>query len=317
MSDSSSSSSSSEAPFVMNQSRLKTYLNCNRLYGWQYLQQLEPVGKRSALEIGTAAHTGLALLHAEGGTVELALAKAKEQLSERSGIQSRFADMDLAEADAIMTRTLEAYFRHWQGQGQMWTPLNQEVGFMVEVGTGTNIFLRGRADNLSIMGGALYIVDYKTAGKMDPRDLLKYELDIQLSAYIYGLSKQLSAESAAAGGPPVRVEGAIIDLLVKTQTPQFARESYTRTEEELAEFELEFIEYGTRLRSQHARVAGGEAWKIVFPKNTDACFRYGTCAFRDLCLKDTPIRRLAYNQRKPDYVDEATAELASKKAGEA
>jgi hypothetical protein len=165
--------------------------------------------------------------------------------------------------------------------------------------------------------GALYLVDYKTAGKMDPRDLLKYELDLQLTCYTYGLSRLLTDESVKAGGEPIRVQGAIIDLLVKTQTPQFARETFTRTDEELAEFELEFVEYGKRIEAQLARVNAGEDWKIVFPKNTESCFKWGRpCDFRDLCLKDTPTRRAVFNKRKPDYVDSASELLRKRKSAE-
>jgi hypothetical protein len=341
-------------PLVLNQSSLKDYLNCQRLYGWNRLEHLEALGRRSALEIGTAVHAGLAVLHAEDpvgvattllselespktgqyklepGTatetakslehipttpVAAAVRVARATLAKRAGPGSAFDDKSLPEADEITTRVLTAYNEHWKHQGKMWTPINQEIEFLVEVGTGTNIWIRGRLDNLSVYIGALWLVDYKTAGKMDPRDLLKYEMDIQLSTYIYGLSKQLTQESVAAGGEPIRIEGAIIDLLVKTAVPQFAREQYTRTEEELAEFEREFLEYANRIREQIARVRdGGEDWKTVFPKNTEHCFRYGTCPFRDLCLKDTPVRRALYNKRAADYVDDAQKDLDAKYA---
>ena len=299
-------------PFVVNQSHMKVFLLCQRKYGWYRIQGLEPVGRRSAPEIGTAVHAGLAVLHAENGTLEAALQTAQAKLAERAGPSSAFEDKDLDEAAAIVQRLLPAYATFWGAREEMWAPIDAEIQFLVEVGTNTGIFLRGRADNLSTMMNGIYLVDYKTAAKMDPRDLLKYELDLQLTAYIYGISKQLTADSLATGGEPIVVQGAIIDVLVKTQVPQFARETYTRTEEELAEFEAEFIEYGQRIRAQLERVEAGENWKTVFPKNTEACFHFGTCAFRDLCLADTSIRRAAYDKREPDYVEVSQQELLAK-----
>jgi hypothetical protein len=322
-------------PFVINQSHLKAFLNCQRLYGWYRIAKLEPVGRRSAPEIGTAVHAGLAVLHTEGATLDDAMQAATEKLSERSGPQLAFEDKTQEEAQAIVDRVLPAYEAHWTKENDMWAPLAEEVQFLVEIQPGwwhrtfsgevseeegrkldaewlehpSGIFLRGRADNLSIMRGGLYLVDYKTAARMDPRDLLKYEMDLQLTAYLYGLTKQLTLDSLAEGGAPVEVQGAIIDLLVKTAAPQFARELYTRSLEEMNEFELEFFEYGQRIRAQNARIETGEDWKLVFPKNTEHCFRYGTCPFRDLCLKDTPTRRAVFNSREPDYVDEAAQEL--------
>lgn len=321
-------------PIVLNQSRWKNFMNCQRLYAWGALERLSPVQRRSAPGIGTAVHAALAAFHA-GQDTDGCVEVLKEVTEKVSGPTSAFEDASVAEAAQVGEDVFRAYVQHYGTQDKLWTPLNQEVEFLVEVQPGwagqafsvggvaakqlgevelehTNIWLRGKADNLSVVHGALYLVDYKTAGRMDPRDLLKYELDAQLSAYMYGLTKQLSEESAKTGGQPLRVEGAIIDLLVKTKLPQFARETFTRTAEEMEEFELEFLEYASRIRDQHARVAAGEDWKLVFPKNTEHCFRYGTCPFRDLCAHDTPARRAAYIQAEVDYVDTAQRELEEK-----
>jgi len=300
---------SKQWPIILNQSSFKDFMNCQRLYAWKRLQQLEPVGKRSALEIGTATHAGLAHIHS-GNSVESGVAVAVKKLTERAGPKLAFEDKALPEAQLIVETLIPAYVANYEKTGEIWTPLNQEIEFMVEVGEDSNVYLRGKADNLSTAKGGLYLVDYKTAGKLDPRDLLKYELDVQLSAYIYGLTKHLTEESIRRGGEPVFIRGAIIDVLVKTKVPQFARDFFTRTLDELQEFEDEWIEVNNRIRVQHARVAAGEDWKIVFPRNTEHCFRYGTCPFRDVCMKDTPVRRALYNKRKPDYVDEAYALLS-------
>jgi hypothetical protein len=292
-----------EMPVLLNQSSYKEYLSCKRKFAWRRLQNLEPVGRRSALEIGTATHLALAKVHS-GSTIEEGLDAAKEKLRERAGPTTAFQDKELWEAEEIVERLLPAYYEHWKEAGELWVPLNQEIEFTVEVGENSNVFLKGRADNLSTAKGGLYLVDYKTAGRMDPRDLLKYEMDIQLSAYIYGLTKWLTEESIRKGGEPVFIRGGIIDLLVKTKVPQFAREMFTRSLDELAEFELEWIEVGRDLRHRLQRVAAGEDWKIVFHKNTNECFSYGTCPYRDVCLKDTPTRRALYNKRETDYVDE-------------
>jgi hypothetical protein len=300
-------------PFVLNQSAFKDFNNCNRLYAWKRLQNLSPVGRAAALDIGTSVHAALATFHAATGkdrSVANAKEVARKKLTELAGAKKTFADMSLSEALDVAERIIPAYVAFWAGEEELWQPLNQEIKFLVEVGEETNVFLKGTADNLSVSKGGLYLVDYKTAGRMDPRDLLKYELDVQLTAYVYGLTKHLSLESMAKGGPPVFVRGAIIDVLVKTQIPQFARELFTRSVAELEEFEKEWVEICGRIRDQEDRVAAGEDWKTVFPKNTDSCFKYGRpCAFRDLCLSDTPTRRLLYDQRTPDYVDEAQAEL--------
>lgn len=323
-------------PIVLNQSSLKSYMNCQRLFGWWRLERLEPATRRAAPEIGTAVHAALAQLHS-GAPKEKYLATARESLKKAAGPLASFADIEVRAAQATAEGLLVNYEMHWASTNDLWAPLNQEVEFLVEIQPGwwqyafgsglevrnergelveaellvkpTGVYLRGRADNLSIVRGALYLVDYKTAGRMDARDLMKYEMDVQLTSYIYGISKQLTEESKAEGGAPIKVEGSIIDLLVKTQIPQFARETYERSAEEMKEFELEFVEYASRIRAQIDRVEAGEDWKVVFPKNTEHCFKYGTCPYRDLCLSDTPLRREIYKQRSKDYVDEAEEKL--------
>jgi len=332
-------------PIVLNQSSFKDFQNCQRLYGWKRIQGLAPVGRRGVLEIGTAVHLGLAVFHAGGindandflpqldvdadeeeraeyniararleavlkqTPLDQAVFAAAHKLTERAGPSSSFMDKSLEDALAIVTTILPAYVKRWAPEGELWHPLNQEIECLVEVGDGTQNYLRLKSDNLSSAKGGLYLVDYKTMGKLDPRDMLKYEMDIQLTAYIYGLTKQLTSDALSRGEEPVFIRGAIIDVLVKTQTPQFAREFFSRTLDELAEFEGEWNEVSDRIRAQHDRVYAGEDWKIVFPKSTEHCFHYGTCAFRDVCLKDTPVRRALYNTREPDYVDTAQEEL--------
>lgn len=349
-------------PFILNQSRLKDFNNCNRYYAWKYLQNLDTLSRPAAPEIGIAVHAALASLHAGRPLVEC-IKEARASLEKRSGPTTAFANMELSQASATTENLLRSYVAHWTHSDQMWTPLAQELEFLTEIIPGwwtrtfgavseadgvqeicftcdgtkpdckdcpdrvsaappppplpsTGIFLRGRGDNLSTVLNALYLVDYKTASRLDPRDMAKYELDLQLSAYIYGLSKQLTEEARAIDpkSSPIRIEGAIIDLLAKTATPQFTRESYARTDEELEEFASEFVEYATRIRTAHERVDAGEAWKTVFPKDTEACFKWGrACVFRDLCLNDTRERRMAFGTRQPDYVDAARAEAAKTK----
>jgi hypothetical protein len=349
-------------PIVLNQSSYKEFQNCHRLFGWHRLEHLTTPSRRSALEIGTATHSGLATYHAGGIDAEKEIAalvrpglqahvqtdteqaeelaayenevedireavklpKAEQalwialrKLRERAGPSSTFADKDLVEAEAIVTRVLLAYIEHYAESDEIWKPLNQEIECLVEVGPpGSNTWLRMRADNLSIAKGGLYVVDYKTAGRLDPRDLLKYELDVQITSYVYGLSKFLTEQARSADplAEPIFIRGAIIDVLVKTTIPQFARELFTRTDEELAEFEAEWVEVLSEIRTRLDRVAAGEDWKIVFYRNTDNCFRYGTCPMRDVCLKDTPVRRALYDKREPDYVDTAQVELTAKHA---
>lgn len=294
-------------PFYINQSRWKSYQDCDRLYGWEHIEGLEPVRKKVYFEIGTAVHNAQVHAQLKGATKEaFEEATAAAEASFRKGMEGPKLPGDeeiIQQGVDVIKRMLPAYHQHWGAQGQMWKPLGMELAFCVEVGEGTNIFLVGRIDNLVTFMNGLWLVDYKTMGRLDLRDFLKYEIDVQLTAYIYGGTKQLSLDAMSRGEKPVIIRGAIIDGLVKTATPQFHRELFTRSVDDLREFELEFVEKAREIQVKHARVKNGEPWKVVFPKNTQQCFRYGTCAFRDLCVKDNEVRRMSFRKRTPDYVD--------------
>lgn len=296
-------------PFFINQSRWKAYVDCDRLYGWLYVEGIEPDRPRKHFELGTAVHAAQVIAHSKLGTPEAFEegAKAAEALFRKGMGGPRLPNDEAEIQDGVNTirRLLPAYHQHYAGSKQLWKPLGMELAFCVEVGEGTNVFLVGRIDNLVTFMNGLWLVDYKTMAKLDMRNFLQFEIDIQLTAYIYGGTKQLTLDARKRGEPPVLIRGAIIDGMVKTQIPQFHRELYTRSVDQLREFELEFVEKVREIATKHARVRQGEHWKLVFPKNTNQCFKYGVCAFRDLCVKDNEVRRLAYRPRTPDYVDSA------------
>lgn len=312
----------------LNQSRWKSFQDCDRLFGWEYVQNLVPDRPRKHFVVGTAVHKAQVHIHSKKSTPEsivegVTLAQDFVEKKMKQGIE---LPHDAAERDELKTmlgKMLPAYYRHWGALGQVWKPLGMELAFCVEVGEGTKVFLVGTIDNLVTLSGALWLVDYKTMSKLDMREFLKYEIDIQLTAYIYGGTKQLSLNARAEGKPPVVIRGAIIDGMVKTTVPQFHREIYTRDMTDLREFELEFCMKAWEIASKEAMVKGNRTaynlfrdkmydlgstdWKVAFPKNTQQCFRYGTCSHRDLCVMDNETRRLSYKNRGEDYVDDAAA----------
>lgn len=300
-----------DSPFFINQSRWKAYQDCDRYYAWQYLIGLQPATPRKALAFGTAVHHAMEHAHGAGASeeafkegIEIALATFRNEMKQPlTGGLIESNEKEVNDGLRMLPKLIRAYYEHYKSLGALWKPLGTELEVNVEVGEGTNVYLVGRIDNLVTYMKGIWLSDYKTMSRLDMRDFLKYQIDVQLTAYIYGGTKQLSLDAAKRGEPPVLIRGAIIDGLVKTDPPQFHRELYTRTIDDLREFEKEFVEKAREIAFKHLRVENGEDWKVVFPKNTSHCFVYGTCPFRDLCVKDTEARRAAYVQRKPDYVD--------------
>lgn len=282
-------------PINLNQSRVQTYLRCHRKYGWFYQQQLTPDRPQYALSFGTAIHSVLAQVRAGKLTEEKMVKHFIEVFKRQMPAKQMPGDAAIMDEHIeLAMKMLPAYYSTYRNEANPWKPIGIEVAGRVEVGTDTNVFLVFRTDELALQDRMLWIVDHKTAARLDPRDMLKYELDLQMTAYVYAVTKFLKARCA----------GVIVNMLVKTAVPQFHRERFVRTDEDLAEFEAEFVEIAREIKLRHKRVEEeGEDWKTVFYKNTNECFSYGTCYFRDLCQRDTETRRLAFVGRRPDYVD--------------
>jgi hypothetical protein len=281
-----------QTKLFLNQSRAQLYEDCHRKFYWWDVCRLESDRPKWALNTGTATHLGLALL-GSGESVDKAVEESLKNLKASLPKRLMPGDLDdLSTQSEIVEKLLRGYAEEYDGK-TTWIPIAQETKGEVEVGEGTNIILVFRTDKLATWNQRLWIVDHKTAGKLDLRDLSKYEMAMQFSAYSYAITKFLKQ----------RVAGVIIDVLVKTKIPQYVRDLKTRSDEELGEFEREFVEIGKEIAWRKARVSAGEDAKTVFYKNTNECFRYGTCVYRELCLEDNPTRRALYRQRDADYVD--------------
>jgi hypothetical protein len=284
-----------DTPIYLNQSRAQLFSNCKRKFWFWDTERLELDRPKWALDVGTATHLGLALL-GSGNSIDHAVDESKKKLASLMPSRTLPGDIeDLAQHQETVEHLLRGYFAEYEGK-TTWHALAQETKGSVEVGDGTLVFLVFRTDKLASWNNRIWIVDHKTAGRLDLRDLLKYDLALQFTAYAYGITKLLKQ----------RVAGVIIDVLVKTKIPQFTRELKTRSDDQLLEFEGEFVEIAKEISWRKRRVENGEDFRTVFYKNTDECFRYAICPYHELCTSDSATRRALYKKREDDYVDAPT-----------
>lgn len=292
----------SEGDITLRQSSEKSYQECHRYYGWERIESLVPNTPEWPLVFGTAAHVFLQE-RGRGVAVDTAL-----KLAEESMIEACFDpdtnksligldDMPVLEDYILLLRNLApGYEKHWGDESEQFIPLGNEIKGRVAVGPPeAKVFLVFKTDKIVHYQNDLWLIDHKTMGKNDDREFNKYEMDVQPTAYIYGVSKVLGK----------RVAGIIIDGLIKTKVPQYRREHFLRSDAQLREFELEFVELCHEIAWRLQRVKNGEDWKTVFYKNTGSCFNYGrACRYLPLCKRDTPVMRMNFRKRAADYMDD-------------
>jgi hypothetical protein len=279
---------------TLNQSRIVQHNNCKRKYYWTYELKLVPDKPQWALDVGKAAHEGLAALNDGRDKKTVMEATAASWTKSMKAVKFMPGEREMA-ADhfAKLVNMLEAYINHYEGVDD-WVVLKPEVQGRVEVGEGTGCFLIFRTDAIVTWRRSLFLLEHKTMAQNRADNFLKYHLDYQVTSYIYAITKLLK----------VRVAGVILNALIKTTIPQFKRDMFTRTDEQLVEWEFETVEQIREIMWRKKRVANGENPKMVWYKNTSECFRYGQCPYRQLCLKDSPTARASYAKRPDDYVDD-------------
>jgi hypothetical protein len=290
---------------TLNQSRIVQHNNCKRKYYWTFELNLVPDKPMWALDVGKAAHEGLAALNDGRDRKQIMEATAVSWAKSMKGIKFMPGEREMAaEHFTKLVTMLDAYIQHYEGVDD-WVVLKPEVQGRVEVGEGTGCFLIFRTDAIVTWRQRLFLLEHKTMAQNRMDNFLKYQLDYQITAYIYAITKLLN----------VRVAGVILNALIKTTVPQFKRDMFTRTDADLVEWELETIEQIREIMWRKRRVANGENPKMVFYKNTSECFRYGQCPYRQLCLHDTEVARKSYAKRPTDYVDDPSL-LEEKKPDE-
>lgn len=288
------------------------------------------------LAVGKAIHEGLFTLFTDDKTLDDAVKRAVDSFySEVPKLRLPGDDEEYTKQEEMIRTMIPAYKEHWQEA--IWKPLGNEIPGTVPVGhfiidrrtalllfpdsdpDGRNTnqegdriwnetvevhcFLRCRIDKLVVFRNDLYIVDHKTMARLDMRDIQKYASDFQMTAYVYAASKLIGK----------RVRGVIVDALVKTKIPQFHREAFFRSDDQLAEWEFEFTEWCRRILDQRVMKIEREAanpnvtspGKFIFLKNDSECFKYRSCPYYNLdFIGDTPTQRQAFIRREPDYVDD-------------
>lgn len=285
-----------DGEFTMRQSSEKSYQLCKRYYGWERLENLAPRAIQWNLIFGTATHKFLEK-RGQGAPLREAIEAGEASLAADTKGKLLVEDTALLEQHIFMLRSIGPMYDTFYGEdAHVFVPLGQEIKGRVPVGDPKDrVFLVFKTDKIVNYLGQLWLIDHKTMAKNDDREFAKYAMDIQVTAYVYGVSKVLGT----------RVAGVIIDGIVKTKVPQFRREHYDRSDSDLAEFEAEFVEMCQEIAWRMQRVRNGEPWKVVFYKNTGACFHWGReCSMLPLCRRDTEIIRMMYVKREADYMDD-------------
>jgi hypothetical protein len=278
----------------LSHTMVSSLLNCQRKFEFQYVERIEPIARKAALELGKAFQKGIELNDP---------AKGAEYLREHAPMSTSQADEDkLRLEEAIVHAGAKLYLSRWPApEGEQ-----REFEYRVrlrnpETGMPSQTFdLLGYADGVKDKGAHLGLVENKFVGQIGEVSVRKLPLDRQVSLACYGLwratgKKVREIEYRFIRKPSIKqkkdetLDQFIARLEADYENPE-RRDFYShgenlfRTDEDLLRIEAELWTWAEQLRRNRR-------WGF-WPRNSSVCHDYGGCPFLAACIGDPDAESL-------------------------
>ena len=276
----------------LSASRIKTFKSCRKKYHFKYIEGLEPIVKAKPLALGMAVHHGLALFD-EGEGMEAIDA----------GIRELYKDWPEEEIGILPDHALAIVKGYTSNTSKDWITIDIESRFEVQCGYGRRLV--GYFDGIINRNGYQYILERKTASRVDEKYFNNLLWDEQASIYAF-----------AARELGLNVSGILYDIIQKASIRQKKGETEEQFIKRLGEWYNDPSRYVrhlvTRNNEQLETLASDlrdvaldltvaereERWY----RNPSACQIYG-CPYRSICLEDTPEARTEFKIREESNED--------------
>lgn len=312
-------------------SALSTFRNCRRRYWWRYVEEIVPIGRSDpALRFGTIIHDALETHHS-GGQI-------------RPLLDARFKDLphedrsDRALAIAMMDAYIRTYTPETFEVVELEKPFEVEIINPATKATSRSFVMAGKMDGIVRKDNGTWLLEHKTAARIDQAYLEKLWMDFQIALYSCYREQQTGQ----------RVDGVLYNVLVKTKLKQSEGETLEVFEEryalacasnksgkstakqQLPESDEDFskrlaekyqepgIFHREPLVLSRDRVVGilGEVWELTqallqahrggiqsFYQNNSDCWKYNKpCPYWNLCRSEnSPNVKLNLYEHKPAH----------------
>jgi len=276
-------------------SQIKSFKNCRRRYYFEYVQNLRPITTAPALSFGSAYHEGVAAFLRGEDAHEMVEAYANKN-----------PDMDPLQA-LIAAEAVQAFIN--SACYDSWEILAIEKEFQVTVDEETEI--DGKMDGIIIAAGEKWILEHKTASKVDEHYFHHLLWDDQATNYImaakaehpniagvmYVVIQKPKLKMALASDPETRYK---LDGELKANCREFDEtndEYMSRIEgwyQEKSRIHIHLVRRNPEQLELNQRELIGVTREIEAAKHLDrfypnpsACMIL-SCPFASICLESTP-----------------------------
>lgn len=278
---------------IWTSSRLKAYQTCPMKEALRYRKNLAPIGRKQALSIGTAIHKGIEMWDEEAGIEALSFPFPSTQ--------------EEADEQEVARTTVLGLLR---GYYQTFAPFEvhvPELSFYLPMRTGkrsSRIFeIAGKIDDIATINGQNWIVEYKTASKLDGSYFDRLYVDSQITMYMtaaerlgfnpVGVIYRVLRKPQIRRGKTESVEQFLNRLesdIASRPDFYFMEKRLYRSKADLADFE--------QMLYQEAKLANTMYKQDRCYKHSTACSVYGACEYLPLCMGEAGAEAL-YETREP------------------
>jgi len=272
---------------VLSASRIRCFKECRKKYWFQYIENLEPVSKPKPLALGKAVHTGQEMID-----------RGKSMEEAKAAIMLQYEDWPAEDVGILPGHAMAIVKGYSEFAPIDWKVLDMETRFEVNAGYGRR--LMGYFDGIIERNGRIYILERKTAARVDEKYLNNLLWDEQASIYAYA-AKELG----------LNIDGILYDIIQKASI----RLKKNETEEEYIERLEEWYRDPSRY-TRHIVSRNNEQIESLisdvrdvaldmtvaeregrFYRNPSACKIMG-CQFQSVCLEDTPEARTEFKEKE-------------------
>lgn len=280
---------------IWTASRLKAYQTCPCKEAFRYREKLAPIRTRSVLAFGTAIHKGL-----ETRSIEQALDVLMTDYPK---------DQSEADAQDIAATTVQALLSNYFDRYEPFETEKPELLFKLPMLTwphgnkSKTFFIAGKLDNFVQIDGRWWVVEYKTASRLDASYFDRLYVDSQITMYVTAMRRmgydvagviyrviRKPTLKRTAKESLVQFEHRLFKDIYDRPDFYFTEKKLYRSLDDIDEFEA-MVYHTARMANQNCR--NGRCYK-----HSVACSMYGGCEYLPICTGVSGAYDL-YEHREP------------------
>lgn len=288
---------------TMSHSLIKEWRTCRRKFFFHYMARLDAKRISIPFLVGSSFHSGVEAFY-DGRPPEdfvPEIIKAMREKVSKAVFLTPEDEQKLMMQESIVTGMLRGYAHTYASDLKRWKIAHTEHEFQIPIIENRMSYV-GQIDLvIRQKDGRLWIVEHKTAGRIDRNYVERLALDTQVTGYaigarhsmnepiagiIYNVAKKPQIRQRKDESPEqfaTRVEN---DYLARPEF-YFYREELLRDVSATVEYKKEVAEIAADLEQVITRTKNEGAQRALpqYYRNTDACTAKGPCPYLPICTR--------------------------------